>query len=104
MACLPSWLRAKYKADLVRVQAQIANLETAIEDAYTNAEVEDYSFDSGEGKQRTKRRSIKELNQVLESLEKTEMRIMRKLYGQSLVNMNLRRKGYGYYGGTRGSR
>lgn len=94
MACLPAYLREKYEADLVRVQSQISKIETVIESALENGEVEDYSFDSGEGKQRTKRRSLKELTEVLKDLESQESRILRKLYGRSLVNMNLRRKGY----------
>jgi vacuolar-type H+-ATPase subunit I/STV1 len=92
MACLPSWLRTKYEADLARVQSQITSASEALDSALENAEVEEYSFNSGEGQQRTKRRSIKELQQTLESLEAQEARLLRKLYGTSLVNMNLRRK------------
>jgi len=94
MACLPTWLKEKYTADLARVRAQITAIEVEIESAYSNAEIDEYSFNSNEGSQKTKRRSIKELNSVLENLESKEMRILRKLNGTSLVNMTTRRKRY----------
>ena len=97
MACLPRWLRTEYERQLTSVTAQITKLETAIDDAYENSEVEEYAFNSGEGSQRTKRRSIKELTTELEKLENKKLRLMRKLYGHAVVNMNLRRKSRGYY-------
>lgn len=96
MACLPAYLIEKYQNQLARVQAQIAKLETAIDSALENSEVEEYSFNSGEGQQRTKRRDIKSLLQSLERLESSEARILRKLAGRGIVNVNLRRKRYNY--------
>lgn len=93
MACLPSYLVSKYTADLERVQAQIKKANESLEAALENSEVEEYSFNSGEGTQRTKRRSIKELQSVLNDLESREAWLLRKLNGTSLVNLNLRRKG-----------
>jgi hypothetical protein len=92
MSCLPTWKRQEYLEQLERVEAQIALLETAIDSAYENSEVEEYSFNSAEGSQRTKRRSIKEISQELEKLESRKMRILNKLYGRAILNLNLRRK------------
>ncbi len=91
MPCLPSWLRTKYEADLTRVQADIAKIEVTINSALENGEVEEYRFDSTEGRQNARRRSVKELIDVLDGLENKEARILRKLNGTSLVNLNLRR-------------
>lgn len=98
--CLPAYVRTKYLADLARVQEQIAELETSMLEAMKNGEVEQYRFDSGEGSQSAQRRSLKELETVLSRLENKELRILRKLNGRSIVNIGLRRKGYGggYYG------
>lgn len=98
MSCLSSYLRTKYQADLARVQAQLAEIDTAVTSAMTNGEVEEYRFNSGEGQQMTRRRSLKELLDVQEKLEAKEAKILRKLNGRGLVNMTMRRKGYGYNG------
>ena len=92
MACLPAWKRQFYLDQLTRVNTQITALETALDSAYENAEVEEYSFNSTEGSQRTKRRSIREISQELEKLESRKMRILNKLYGHAIININLRRK------------
>lgn len=92
MACLPVYKQKVYLEQLTRINSQITALETALDSAYENSEVEEYSFNSNEGSQRTKRRSIKELSQELEKLDSRKMRILNKLYGHAIINLNLRRK------------
>lgn len=96
MACLPQSLYIKYTNDLARVRSQIAKLEIAIDSALDNSEIEEYSFNSGEGQQRTKRRDIDKLLKTLSKLENRERWLINKLGGRSLMNVNLRRKGYEY--------
>lgn len=97
MACLPTYLRTKYLADLAIIQDQISKLQTVLSSAIQNGEVEEYVFNSGEGSQKTVRRSLKELNNLLIDLKAQEDRIYRKLYGRSVINVNLRRKRYNGY-------
>jgi hypothetical protein len=102
MACLSASLRAKYEADLIRVQEQLAKITITIDSALENGEVEEYSFNSTEGNQKTVRRSLKELYEIQEKLEATEARLIRRLGGRGLVSMNLRRKRYNYSYGRGG--
>jgi len=94
MACLPTYLRTKYLADLASIQAQLTAIRATILTALENGEVEEYRFNSGEGSQQTIRRSLKELYNIQSSLEADEARILRKLNGRALTNLNLRRKKY----------
>lgn len=98
MACLPSELYTKYTNDLARVQDQISRLEASIAEAFDNAEVEEYSFNSTEGQQKTKRRDTDKMLKTLRTLENRERWLINKLGGRSLMNVNLRRKRYNCYG------
>jgi hypothetical protein len=96
MGCLSSSQVAAIKAEIVKLTALIdacyASLLTGIE----NAEVEEYRFDSGEGSQRTKRRSPQEISDLCDDLSAKRDRLARKLAGTSNVTLNWRRRGYGY--------
>lgn len=92
MSCLPSWRRAQLQADLDRIDAQLVKLYASYNSSLDNAEVESYRFDSGEGQQQAKRRSPLELQKLIDELESKRERIQRKLLGQGLVNMSLRRR------------
>lgn len=92
MSCMPAWKIAEYRIELTRIRNQITLIETSLDSAYENSEIEEYSFNSGEGQQRTKRRSIKELSQELDRLEARKMRLLNKLYGRAIINLNMRRK------------
>ena len=97
MPCLHPDIRAKYTTELARVRTQISNLSDALDSALENSEVEEYSFNSGEGSQKTVRRDIDKMIKSLDRLEAKEARIMKKLLGRGVVNLNLRRKRYGSY-------
>lgn len=95
MGCLTSAQRTKIQAEITKKEAQLDLLNDSYLSAIQNSEVEEYSFSSGEGQQRTKRRRLKELRDEIEWLESAISLLYRKLYGKSLVNLNLRRKNYG---------
>jgi hypothetical protein len=54
--------------------------------------MESYEFDSGEGKQRTTRRTLKEIQNNIDQLEAKERSLINDLYGMGLVAIRLRRK------------
>jgi len=102
MACISSAERTRLLEQLEILNTQIENANTALTAALVNSEVEEYRTNTGEGSQMTKRRSPKELNELIDQLESRQSQIYRKLYGKSLQNMNMRRKSYNrglYYRG-----
>ena len=84
-----------YKADLeVRLAAKRAQLlatQAAILELIPQ-NIEEYKLDTGEMEQRARRRKVKELQELQESLESEIDSIYRRLNGGALVSMNLRRK------------
>lgn len=92
MSCLQPDIRSKYVTELARVRTQISNLSQALDKALLNSEVEEYTFNSGEGSQKTVRRDIDKMIRSLDRLEAKESRIIKKLSGHGVVNLNLRRK------------
>jgi hypothetical protein len=83
--------RARLVSRLKQVRARIAALDDLYIEAATN-NVESYAFDSGEGSQRTTRRSIEKIRAEIEALEATEDHIINELYGMGIVSVKLRRK------------
>lgn len=94
MPCFTAAKRARIIAEIETKESQLDELNTAYLAAIKNSEVEEYAFNSGEGSQRTKRRSIKEIRQEIEYLESSIDRLYRRLNGTTLINMSLRRKSY----------
>lgn len=92
MACLSSTQRAYYLADLERINSQLEKAYASYDRALEAMDVEEYRFNSGEGSQQTKQYDIKKINALIDDLESKRDRIIRKLEGRGLVNMNLRRK------------
>lgn len=83
--------RARLIAKLKKIRAALSALEDAyIESATSN--VESYAFDSGEGSQKTTRRSIEKIRAEIEALEATEAHIINELFGMGIVSTKLRRK------------
>lgn len=102
MSCLTSAQVAAIRAEIVTLDAQIAAIEPAYILSLTHSEVEFYEFDSGDARQRAKRRSPKELRVEMEELKASRNRLQRKLAGTSNVSMNLRRRARSGYGGGYG--
>jgi len=84
-----------YKADLearlAAKRAQLLATQAAILELIPQ-NIEEYKLDTGEMEQRARRRKVKELQELQESLESEIDSIYRRLNGGALVSMNLRRK------------
>ncbi len=83
--------RARIQAQLTSVQTQIENLNTVLTEMATKG-TQSYMFDSGEGNQRTTRRSLKDLQDTLERLYATESHLINAFYNMGIVSVRLRRK------------
>jgi hypothetical protein len=93
MTCLSSDRRAQLLARLAARDAQLTQAyETYL--ALLESGNKRYKFDSNEGSQSAWKWDLKELEQVIYSLERMVDHISRKLNGEGVVNMTLRRKFY----------
>jgi len=92
MSCLSPARAAELKAELAKKKAQLLKLETAYDAG--SIEIEAFTFDSGEARQSSKFRSLKELGEQIDRFESQIRRISGKLNGTGLMNMNLRRRTY----------
>lgn len=93
MTCLSSTTIASLEAQLAAKQAQLTLANAALSKALANGDVESYKFDSGEGSQSTKLRSLSQLQSAIEKLEADISTIERKLNGGGIVSMRVRRWG-----------
>ena len=91
MPCISAERKARLTAQLIRKETQLDNLYTAMGEFDG---VASYKFDSGEGLQQTKYRTIGEIQDIIDRIEAQIDRIQRILYGTGLVNITLRRKRY----------
>lgn len=83
--------KARLQAQLTQVQSSLTNLYSVmLEMATTGAS--SYAFDSGEGSQRTTRRSLNEIQDMIDRLEAKERHLINELYGMGIINVRLRRK------------
>ena len=87
MACLSTEKRTYYTERLAKLNAQLTLLDTTMDSAIENGEVEKYRFQDGAGNQSAERRSPKELNELRQSLESQIARIEKILNGTGLMNM-----------------
>ncbi len=82
----------------VRLQAQLASVQAALDNLYTvrtemaATGAKSYAFDSGEGSQKTTRRSLQEIIDAIRELEATERHLVNELYGMGLISVKVRRK------------
>ena len=91
MICLSAEERAEIEAQIVILAARLTALNTAYLSG--SVEVKMFSLDTNEGKQTTTFRSLKELQEAVESTESRLNSLRRKLRGQGNTNMRLARYG-----------
>jgi hypothetical protein len=94
MGCLSSSEITAIKGKIADLDALIEAAEAAYLKSLTNSEIEEYRFDSGDGSQKTVRRSPKEIREEIEALLSRRGRLVRQLNGTSNINLTLRRKSY----------
>jgi hypothetical protein len=90
MTCLSSTRRTELLERLEKKRAQLVIIDAALDAGIEGPDA--YKFDTNEGSQWLKNRSLKELNELSDTLEAQIDQITRKLNGTGLVNMNLRRR------------
>ena len=83
--------KARLQTQLTNVQIQITNLTSVLTEMSATGALS-YSFDSGEGSQRTTRRSLKEIQDSLDRLLATEAHLINELHRMGIVSVKLRRK------------
>lgn len=88
MACLTNVEKQKLRDDIAALDLQIAALNEAIKNS---SGIESYKFDSGEGSQTTKYRSLTEMIDTRDCLNAERNRLCNILGGKGLANMRLRR-------------
>jgi hypothetical protein len=93
MTCLSAAERAAIEAEIEQKQAQLVLANETYSKLLVKVNKE-YKFNSNEGQQWATKRDLKELENTIEWLERSIDSLMRRIRGQSLVNMNLRRKPY----------
>lgn len=91
MSVINSDLKALLEARLVAKTARLAKLYAA-EDAGDG--IKEYRLDTGVGNQRTEYFTPKEMGDEIDRLERQIDSINRKLRGQGIINIVLRRRGY----------
>jgi hypothetical protein len=81
-----------------RLLAKLKRIQDALEALYSQyeslaaTENESYEFDSGDGKQKTKRRSLTDILDNIQRLEAEEASVINDLYNMGLVSVKVRRK------------
>ena len=83
--------KARILAQLTQVQAALDNLYSIqTEMAATGAK--SYEFESGEGRQKTVRRSFKEIDDSIQVLEAKESHLLNAKWGTGVISVRVRRK------------
>lgn len=83
--------KSRLSAQLVKVQAALVSLYDQLAEQSASS-VQSYEFDSGDGRQRTTRRKLSDIQEQIEKLEATEDWLTRELYGMGLISTVVRRK------------
>lgn len=83
--------KSRLSAQLVKVQAALVSLYDQLAEQSASS-VQSYEFDSGDGKQRTTRRKLSDIQEQIEKLEATEDWLTRELYNMGLISTVVRRK------------
>ena len=92
MSCLTTQEITDIKAEITELEAALIALNAAYLSSIGSSEIESYTFDSGEGRQSTKRRSPKEIREETSYIKAKLDQLKRRLTaGGGNVNLNLRR-------------
>lgn len=91
MGCLSSTRVAEIQAQIVMLNINLTAINTAINNG--SLHIDTYSLDTGEGKQMIKYKSFESLFSARDLIQSQIDRLNRKLRGQGLVNVNVRRLG-----------
>ncbi len=83
--------KTRLQSRLTHVQAQIEKLEGVVDEMAASG-INSYQFDSGEGSQRTTRRSLSEIQDMIDRLYATESHLINELYNMGIVSVRLRRR------------
>ena len=83
--------RAILLARLRRVQSALAKLYATYDDL-SGLMLSSSEFDSGDGRQRSTRRKLDEVQDNIDRLEASEMSLINDLYNMGIVSMRLRRR------------
>lgn len=90
MPCLTRSRRITLQLRLAKREASLAIVEDTYDELLANG-IEEYKFDSTEGRQETRRRKLTDLKAQIDSLTAEIDSITRKLAGRGVINLNLRR-------------
>ena len=91
MVCLSSARRAEIIAEIADIDEMIAVIKPVYKEALSSGEIQEYRFDSGDGSQKTIRRSLNELKKQWDDLRSERNRLNSQLNGGSNVSMAFRR-------------
>ena len=81
-----------------RILAQLTKVQAALDALYdlrlemSAQGVKSYEFESGEGRQKTTRRSLVDVNDQISRLEATERSLLNEKYNCGIVSVRVRRK------------
>ena len=91
MACLTAAERAAIEADIATKEAQLVTANATYSELLTKINKE-YRFNSNEGWQQAVKQDVDAIRSQIEWLEACLRQLRARLRGQSLTNMNLRRR------------
>ena len=86
MLTLSSSTRARLQARITALDAQITALETAIESAMAK-DIEEYSFNSGDGSQRAVNRKLEDMQTSVDRLYRMREYLHNRLRGRGIMRM-----------------
>jgi endonuclease IV len=87
---LNSTTRANLLARKAKLETQISNLNDTF-DSLSQQQIREYNFNSGEGSQQAKRRSLKDIQDALDRAQAELDAICRRLAGKGLTSIRSRR-------------
>lgn len=91
MTCLSAAQRTVIEAKIETLNTLIDAAETSLLASITNAEVEEYRFDSGDGSQKAIRRDPNQIEKLIQNLTSRRDRLIRELAGTLNVVMSFQR-------------